>query len=142
VITGITLEVDQKVRVDMTLNVGQLNQTIIVAATAPLVNSTSASLGTVVSQQPILDLPLNLGRTGALALLVPGTVDTTGVSPTSANGNGSGFNDNSYSGSGAVSSRNLILIDGMISRALNNGGFALQPGSRRSMVAALIVSGR
>jgi hypothetical protein len=68
-----------------------------------------------------------LRRTGALALIVPGTVDTTGRSLTSANGNGSGFNDNSYSGSGAVSSGNLILIDGMISRALNNGGFALQP---------------
>jgi hypothetical protein len=127
VITGITLQVDQKATVDVTLSVGQVNQTITVQATAPLVNTTSASMGTVVSQQPILDLPLNLRRTGALALLVPGTVDTTGMSLTSANGNGSGFNDNSYSGSGGVSSGNLILIDGMISRALNNGGFALQP---------------
>ena len=49
-----------------------------VDAAAPLVDSTSASLGTVVDQQPILDLPLNLRRTGALALVVPGTVDTTG----------------------------------------------------------------
>src|SRR5205814_9791253 len=65
--------------------------------------------------------------TGALDLLVPGTVDTTGRSLTSANGNGSGFNDSSYSGGGGRSTGNLILIDGMVSRALNNGGFALQP---------------
>jgi len=126
-ISGITLNVDQKATVDVVLQVGQVTQNVNVEAAAPLVDSTSASMGTVVNQQPILDLPLNLRRTGALALIVPGTVDTTGRSLTSANGNGSGFNDNSYSGSGAVSSGNLILIDGMISRALNNGGFALQP---------------
>ncbi len=127
VITGLTLQVAQKATVNLTLNVGQVNQTITVEATAPLVDSTSASMGTVVNQQSILDLPLNLRRTGALALVVPGTIDTTNRSLSSANENGSGFNDNSYGGSGGRSSSNLVLIDGMISRALNNGGFALQP---------------
>ena len=126
-ISGISLNVDQKATVDVVLQVGQVSQSLKVEAAAPLVDSTSASMGTVVDQQPILDLPLNLRRTGALALVVPGTVDTTNRSLASANGNGSGFNDNSYSGSGGHSSGNLILIDGMISRALNNGGFALQP---------------
>ncbi len=127
VMTGIVLNVAQKATVDSTLNVGQVNQTVTVEGSAPLVNSASASMGTVVNQQSILDLPLNLRRTGALALVVPGTIDTTGMSLSSANENGSGFNDNSYSGSGGRSSSNLVLIDGMISRALNNGGFALQP---------------
>ena len=127
VMSGISLNVDQRASLDVVLQVGQVTQSVNVEAAAPLVDSSSASLGTVVDQQPILDLPLNLRRTGALALVVPGTVDTTNRSLTSANGNGSGFNDNSYSGSGGRSSANLILIDGMISRALNNGGFALQP---------------
>jgi hypothetical protein len=127
VMSGISLNVDQKATLDVVLQVGQVTESVNVNAAAPLVDSTSASLGTVVNEQPILDLPLNLRRTGALALVVPGTVDTTNRSLTSANGNGSGFNDNSYSGSGGRSSANLILIDGMISRALNNGGFALQP---------------
>jgi hypothetical protein len=127
VMSGISLNVDQKASVDLVLQVGQVSQKIEVEGSAPLVDSTSASLGTVVDQQPILDLPLNLRRTGALALIVPGTVDTTGRSLSSSNGNGSGFNDNSYSGAGGRSTGNLILIDGMISRALNNGGFALQP---------------
>jgi hypothetical protein len=126
-ISGIALAVDQRATIDVALRVGQVTESVSVEATAPLVDSASASLGTVVDEQPILDLPLNLRRTGALALIVPGTVDTTGRSLTSANGNGSGFNDNSYSGSGGRSTGNLILIDGMISRALNNGGFALQP---------------
>src|SRR5204862_4643042 len=62
VITGITLQVDQKATVDLTLNVGQVNQTVTVEGTAPLVNSVSASMGTVVNKQPILDLPLNSRR--------------------------------------------------------------------------------
>jgi hypothetical protein len=126
-VSGISLNVDQKASLDVALRLGQVTQSVNVEAAAPLVDSTSASLGTVVEQQPILDLPLNLRRTGELALTVPGTVDTTDRSLASANGNGSGFNDNSYSGAGGHSSGNLILIDGMISRALNNGGFALQP---------------
>lgn len=127
ILSGISLNVDQKASLDVVLQVGQVTQSVNVEAAAPLVDSSSASMGTVVDEQPILDLPLNLRRTGALALVVPGTVDTTNRSLTSATGNGSGFNDNSYSGSGGRSSANLILIDGMISRALNNGGFALQP---------------
>lgn len=127
VISGITLDVDQKATVNVVLHVGQTQQTVEVEGAAPMVNTSTASLGTVVDQKAILDLPLNLRRTGALALVVPGTVDTTGRSIASANGNGSGFNDNSFSGAGGRSSSNLILIDGMISRALNNGGFSLQP---------------
>lgn len=127
VISGISLNVDQKATVDVVLQVGQLTQSVQVEGAVPLVDSTSASLGTVINEQPILDLPLNLRRTGALALIVPGTVDTTGRSNAASTGNGSGFNDNCYSGSGGRSSGNLILIDGMVSRALNNGGFALQP---------------
>src|SRR5690349_9821385 len=113
VISGITLNVAQRANVDVTLQVGQVTQTLNVTEAAPLVESATASLGTVVSEQPVLDLPLNLRRAGALALVVPGTVDTTNRSLTSANGNGSGFNDNSYGGSGGRSSSNLILIDGM-----------------------------
>ena len=127
VISGITLDVAQQATMDVVLQVGQLTQEVQVQGAAPLVDTTTAGLGTTISEQPILDLPLNLRRTGALATLVPATIDTTGRSLSSATGNGSGFNDNSFSGSGSRSSGNLILIDGMISRALNNGGFALQP---------------
>ena len=81
----------------------------------------------MVDQRAIEELPLNLREVGALALTVPGTIDTSGRSLTSMVGNGSGFNDNSYSGAGGYSGSNLLLIDGMISRALNNGSFALNP---------------
>lgn len=125
VISGITLTVYQKATVNIILRVGEVTQTVQVQGAAPLVSTTSASIGTVVSQREIVDLPLNLRRTSGLALLVPGVSDSSGMSLTSANGNGSGFNQTSFSAAGATSASNLVLVDGMLDRALNNGGFAL-----------------
>ena len=127
VLSGISLDVYQRATVNVVMRVGSTTQTITVRETTPQVDSTSASLGTVVNEEAIQHLPLNLREVGSLALLVPGTVNTTGQSLTSATGNGSGFNDSSYSGAGGGSGSNLLLIDGMISRALNNASFALAP---------------
>lgn len=125
VISGITLTVFQKATLNVILQVGTVTQTVQVHGAAPLVSTTNASIGTVVSGQQIVDLPLNLRRTSGLALLVPGTAETSGMSLSSANGNGSGFNTTSFSAAGATSDSNLVLVDGMLDRALNNGGFAL-----------------
>lgn len=127
VISGITLTVDQKATVNVELSVGRVTQQVEVTGAAPLVSTTTASIGTVVGTQQIFDLPLNLRETGTLALLVPGTVDSTGRSQATGVANGSGFQDNAYDAAGGRGSSNLILIDGMIARALNNGGFSLQP---------------
>ncbi len=125
VISGITLGVYQKSTMDVVLRVGQVRQMVEVKGGAPLVSTTSASIGTRIGEQQTVDLPLNLRRTSELALLVPGIVNTSGNSLTSANGNGSGFNQTSFSAVGSTSASNLVLIDGMLNRALNNGGFAL-----------------
>ncbi len=125
VISGITLTVYQKATVDVVLAVGRVTQAVEVKGAAPLLSTTSASIGTVIEEREIFDLPLNLRRTSGLALLVPAVSDTSGNSLTSANGNGSGFNTTSFSAAGGASSSNLVLVDGMPNRALNNGGFAL-----------------
>ena len=109
------------------MTVGSANQTVTVEGSTPIIDPTTASIGAVVTRQDIQELPLNLREVGALALVTPGTVDTSRTSLTASSGNGSGFNDNSYSGAGGTSASNLLLIDGMISRALNNGAFALNP---------------
>ncbi len=125
VISGIALGVYQKSTMDVELRVGEVRQRVEVKGGAPLVSTSSASIGTLIGAQQTVDLPLNLRRTSELALLVPGIVNTSGNSLTSANGNGSGFNQTSFSAVGSTSASNLILIDGMLNRALNNGGFAL-----------------
>jgi hypothetical protein len=126
-LTGITLSLYQQLTQNIILKVGIEEQTVTVQASATLVDTTSASLGTTVNKAMILDMPLDLREVNALALLVPGTVNTTGRSLATGAANGSGFNDVGYSGSGGGSGGNLLLIDGMISRAINNSSFALAP---------------
>jgi Carboxypeptidase regulatory-like domain/TonB dependent receptor-like, beta-barrel len=124
-ISNIALAVYEKSTIDIVLRLGQVRQTVEVKGAAPLVSTTSASVGTLIGERETLDLPLNARRTSELALLVPAVANTSGNSLTSASGNGSGFNQTSFSSVGSTSASNLVLIDGMLNRALNNGGFAL-----------------
>ncbi len=70
--SGIELETNQRAKVDFQLQVGQVTETVEVAARAPLLESQSSSLGTVIGQQLIGELPLNGRNFVALALLTPG----------------------------------------------------------------------
>ena len=74
-ISGVTLLVDQKARVDAQLQVGGVTATVEASRAAPLVETETASVGTVIGEREVSDLPLNLRRLTTLAILVPG-VDT------------------------------------------------------------------
>jgi len=124
-ISGITLLVYQKATLNITLQVGEVSTKVEVSGAAPLVSTTSASVGTVVGQQQVVDLPLNLREVGALAILVPGTVTDNGGFASSTLG--SPFSQTTYVASGTRDSSNNTLIDGVDSRNMTFGGFALQP---------------
>ena len=130
-LTGITLLVNQKARVDVHLQVGSVDSTVEVTSAAPLVDTSSASVGTVIGQREVVDLPLNVRRFGALAILVPGTVPDIQAGNAGAgfanSSFGSPFSEATYAANGARSSSNNTLIDGADSRNLTFGGFAIQP---------------
>jgi hypothetical protein len=69
---GIELQTNQRARVDFQMQVGRISETVEVAARAPLLESQSSSLGTVIGQQFIGELPLNGRNFVTLALLTPG----------------------------------------------------------------------
>jgi hypothetical protein len=124
-LSGITLLVYQKATVNIPLQVGDVTTRVEVSGAAPLVSATSASVGTVVNQQQTIDLPLNLRRVGALAILVPGTVTDNGGFAASTLG--SPFSETTYVANGTRDTSNNTLIDGVDSRNMTFGGFALQP---------------
>lgn len=77
--TGLTLAVAQVARLDVQLKVGALAETIEVQAQAALLESESATLGQVIGNRQVSELPL-LGRNSyALAMLVPGVRPSFGV---------------------------------------------------------------
>ncbi len=83
--SGITLQVDQKAVVDFTLELGAVAESIEVVGEAALVDTSSATVGKVVENRRVQELPLNGRNALALMLLAPGVRGNAAVS--------SGFGD-------------------------------------------------
>src|SRR5436190_3805943 len=71
VANDIELQVQQTARVDFTLILGQATQTVEVAANAVLLTTENATVGTVIEEQRIVDLPLNGRNFFSLVALSP-----------------------------------------------------------------------
>ena len=72
--TGVELQVQQNGRVDFTLTIGQATQTIEVSGAPPLLSTQDATVGTVIEQRRITDLPLNGRNFFSLVALSPKTL--------------------------------------------------------------------
>ena len=71
---GIVLQLNQKARLDFKLQVGNQVETVEVRAAAPLLRTEDATLGSVIEQKRMVELPLNGRNFGQLATLMPGVV--------------------------------------------------------------------
>lgn len=80
---GIVLQVNQTARVDFTLQLGSVAESVTVQVEAPLVRSEESSVGTVVDNRKVSDLPLNGRNFEQLATLSPGVI---GADPNGING--------------------------------------------------------
>ena len=69
---NILLRVQDRLRIDFELEVGQLTETIEVTAGAPLLQSETTSLGQVMPTKPVSELPLNGRNFIQLIALTPG----------------------------------------------------------------------
>src|SRR3990172_2966696 len=104
--SGLTLTVSQEAVVNFTLDVGAIEQTVAVTAEAPLVNTTSGSLGGLVDEQRVADLPLNGRNFLSLTLLQTGVQEHTNRTQTGALA-GTWFSSN-----GAPLRSNFYMLDG------------------------------
>ena len=69
--TGIVVEVDRSIAVPVSLQIGQVNETVEVSGASPLLEPNTSSLGTVMEEKKVLDLPLNGRNPMGLANLIP-----------------------------------------------------------------------
>lgn len=103
----IVLTVNQVARIDVKLQAGNVSEVVTVTGGGPLVESSTSSLGTVIQEKKIVDLPLNGRNFTQLATLVPGV--TRGVP--GGNADGSGGNAETFrqgeTGSAALSTNGL-----------------------------------
>ena len=72
--TGIVLQISQLARIDFSLQIGQVQETVEVTATAPILQTENAVLGEVVATERIVNLPLNGRNFLQLSTMTPGVV--------------------------------------------------------------------
>ena len=93
---NIPVEVATDVRVDFSLQPGQVSETVVVEEDVPLVNTTSATLGGTLSNKEINDLPLSGRNYENLLQLRPGVMRYPGGGFSTTSSNGLRAEDNAY----------------------------------------------
>ena len=121
---GITLNVNETVSVSPHLAIGSEKDQVLVSADAQLIEPTVTSMGKVVEQQELEDLPLNGRNFSQLGLLQPGVVPLT---PGIAEAGGTLRNGQAYAVNGQRPESNNFLIDGANNFNGIDGGFVLKP---------------
>lgn len=114
---GITIEVQSAVRIDVSMQLGDVSQTVEVTGQTPLLQTENASLGQVVEARKVLEMPLNGRNVFSLVSLVPGVVPggQSGTSPTGTNP----FAWANFQIGGGQANQSASYIDG----APNNAGY-------------------
>ena len=72
---GVGVQVNDRITLNATLTVGSAAESVSVTGDAPLVDASSASLGTVVDQRRVSELPLKDGNPIMLSSLSPGVMN-------------------------------------------------------------------
>ena len=124
---NVGVNVDDKARLDFTLELGNVSETISVVASAPLVRSESSELGEVIGQRAVEQLPLNGRNFAQLVYLVPGV--TTGQPGENLSG-ASTFNPRAgadFNALGSQASANGWLVDGITDNEYTFNTVIVQP---------------
>jgi hypothetical protein len=120
---SIQVNVNQAVRVDVQLALGNVAESLTVTGHVQLVESSTNALGNVVTGREILDLPLNGRNFTQLGLLQTGVAPlTAGV----ATAGGSLRQGQAYAVNGMRPEQNVYLVDGTQNINRMDGGYALK----------------
>jgi hypothetical protein len=116
------VNVNTRQRVDVTLKPGSVSETVTVSGAATQLESETSSIGTVISETQVHDLPLNGRAYGDLMSLAPG------VRRNNLENQSVTSRDASYNVNGQRSEFNNFLLDGLDNNAYgtSNQGFSNQ----------------
>jgi hypothetical protein len=76
---GIEVRVNDILSIDVSLQVGEAAETVRVVETTPLLESSTVSVGQVVDERRLTELPIQAGNAFELVMLAPGVVNTTNL---------------------------------------------------------------
>lgn len=112
----VVVQTQQSYRINVTMQIGAVTQTVQVTGATPLLQPQTASLGQVIAGRSVTDMPLNGRNVFNLMSLVPSVVPQgqSQGTPTGANP----FAFNNYQINGAFGNESAIYLDGV---PMNNG---------------------
>jgi hypothetical protein len=113
VASGLELHVSENLVVNLTLEVGQVSETVTVTGEATTIETRSGNVSSLISEKQVTELPLNGRNYAQLALMVPGVSPALGT-PGGFASRGTGLNagvDMSVNGNG--SNQNMWTVDGV-----------------------------
>ncbi len=111
------LQINQSLRYDMTLEVGQTSETVQVEANAGGVETVNVTLGQSITSRPIVDMPLNGRNTLDLLKLQPGVTETNPDSTAAG----------TFSIAGSRTDSVTYLLDGGLNNSLLDNGVVYNP---------------
>jgi carboxypeptidase family protein/TonB-dependent receptor-like protein len=111
--SGVVLQIQQTAVFDFTLELGQLSERVEVKAETPALESNTTTLGKVVDNRRIAELPLNTRNVYSLIFLTPGVTGNIG----------NNYNSLSYSVNGARATMMDTVIDGVTASFPTVNGF-------------------
>jgi hypothetical protein len=104
--SGIQLQVTQEAEINFVLQVGSSEQQVQVNAEATEINTSNASLGSLVNSKEVENLPLNGRNYQTLSLLQPGIVENHTISFEG------GLNGTIFDSNGLPTASNYFMLDG------------------------------
>jgi hypothetical protein len=130
----VTLEVGQRSRLDLELAAGDFTETVNVGGTTPLLNTNDATLGAVVPQMAVANLPLAIRNWDDLLALVPGV---QGDRYTEQGGGTSFGRTGGINVHGARALQNNFLLDGVDNNSISENVQELTTQVSRPSVDAI-----
>jgi hypothetical protein len=127
---NVRVTVTETARVTFELQVGQLTETVTVVADATLVETSNATHGIVITEDKVVDLPLNGRNFTQLGTLIPGVVaPPTGLGGQGGDATPGGFGNatGGFNVNGMRNQSNNFLLDGATNNDTFNTGFVLRP---------------
>ncbi len=119
----VRLTVNGQIELNFTMQVGDIKDTVLVTAEAPLVNSSSSTVSTTIGSEKIENMPLNGRQFTQLILLVPGT---SALQP-GASGISNDLSGISPSVNGGRPQNNNFTLDGAENNESFFNGFSISP---------------
>jgi hypothetical protein len=127
---GVKVTVSETARVNVQLSVGGRTEDVTVVGEAPLVETSNATMGIVIDEKKVVDLPLNGRNFTQLGTLIPGVVaPPAGLGGQNGDATPGGFGNatGGFNVNGQRNQSNNFLLDGATNNDTFNTGFVLRP---------------